>query len=215
MIRTENVNRAARLAAVRGGARLRARARGRRDGRRGLPHVPPPGAAPVAPEAAVSAYVAEQRAGAARAVEQLRSRFLDREWRLATAIRSEAVRVTDYYDRLGLTAPAALACFGHRVGEWRSKADVCRHRAAAVVEQYNQRVACYWDAVRRHHRDVPDPAPPYLAHWSPAPIALDASWERPVAWLWALEDEGSATARAVELLNVQGRDARSGRGRSR
>lgn len=213
MIRTENVNRVVRQAAAGGWALRAARFRGRRDGRRGLPHVPPRGTAPTGPEAAVSAYVAEQRATAGRAVEQLRSRLLDREWRLVTDIRYQAVQVVDHYDARGLTAPAALARFGQRVGEWRTRADVCRYRAAAVTEQFNQRIACYWDAVRRHHRDVPDPAPPYLAHWTPAPVALDESWSRPDAWLWAATDgtTASATARALRLLNTQGRDGR-GRG---
>ncbi|UED87450.1 hypothetical protein [Streptomyces profundus] len=206
MIRTENVNRVVRQAAAGRWALRGARRQGLRDGARGLPHVPRPGPLPLAAGSAVSSYVTEQRATAGRAVEQLRSRLLHREWRLVTEIRYQAVQVVTHYDARGLTAPAALARFGQRVGEWRTKAEVCRYRAGAVTEQFNQRIACYWDAVRHHHRDVPDPAPAYLAHWAPAPVELDATWLRPDGWLTLTDGTSvSATGRALELLDGHGR----------
>ncbi|WP_062212882.1 hypothetical protein [Streptomyces sp. NBRC 109706] len=213
MIRTENVNRVARQAAAGHRALRKARAQGLRDGARGLPHVPAPEPRSVSPGSAVSAYVTEQRATAQRAVEQLRSRLLRREWRLVTEIRYQAVQVVTHYDERGLTAPAALARFGQRVGEWRTKADLCRYRATAVTEHFNQRIACYWDAVRHNHRDVPDPAPAYLAHWAPAPVELDAGWLRPDSWLTTADGtSASATGRALWLLDTHGgTDPKGGR----
>ncbi|WP_165955967.1 hypothetical protein [Streptomyces hainanensis] len=203
MIRTENVNRVVRNAVPPRTALWGARIRGRRDGRQGLPHVPPPTEA-IDQRAVVTAFVREQRATADRAVEQLRSRMLDRERRLITDIRREAVSVVRRYDGLGRPAPAALAGFGERVGEWRAKADVCRCRAVAVTAVIDQLICCYWDAVRRHHRDIPDPAPAHLAHWAPARLELDASWRESDSWL--IEPtavEFSRTARALAILDAR------------
>jgi hypothetical protein len=210
MIRTENIGRAVRRAEPPVTALWAARIKGRRDGFRGLPHVPPPAPLPPGAEVAVTGYIRQQRATAGRAAEQLRARLLDREWRLIADIRSQAVQVVTQYDVRGRPAPAALARFGRQVGEWRTKADVCRCRALAVHERINQQIACYWDAVRRHHRDVPDPAPAHLAHWAPARLELDPSWYRPDVWLSGSATPVSATARALEVLDTQGRPAAKG-----
>lgn len=206
MIRTESVGRVVRRAEPPWRARWTARTRGRRDGYRGLPHVPEFVPVLPGPEAPVTDYIRERQATARRAVEQLRSRLLDREWILITDIRRQAVLVVTQYDVRRQPAPAALAGFGGRVAEWRTKADVCRCRATAVTEQINQQIACYWDALRRHHRDVPEPAPAYLARWAPAPLELDPGWRQPDTWL---SDPGtptatvSALARALQLLDTQ------------
>ncbi|MEO3753746.1 hypothetical protein [Streptomyces sp. B6B3] len=181
-------------------ARWAASLHGWRDGRHGLPHVPPP-PAPSEPRA-VTPYISEQRATARRAIEQLRARLMYRERHLVTEIRRRAAHVVAEYDHRGRPAPAALAGFGERVGEWRAQVDVCRYRATAVTEQINQQIARYWDAVRRNHRDVPDPPPAYLEHWGPAPLLLDASWEHPDSWLCPPGTEvPTALARALELLD--------------
>ncbi|GAB2881051.1 hypothetical protein [Streptomyces mayteni] len=214
MIRTDNVNRVVRNAVPPRTALWAARIRGRRDGRSGLPHVPEPTDLPLAQGTVVTAFVREQRATAYRAVEQLRSRTLDRERRLITRIRREAVHVVERYEGRGRPAPAALAGFGERVGEWRAKADVCRCRAVAVTEEINQLVCCYWDAVRRHHRDIADPAPPHLAHWAPARLELDATWRESDSWLIEpAAGELSHTARALAILDAEPTAARPRRGR--
>lgn len=205
VIKTENVRRVVQRARLTRWAQWTARIRGWRDGRSGLPHVPPPGPLPVGQESTVTPYIREQRATARRAVEQLRSRLLHRQQRLITDIRYQAAQVVAQYDARRQPAPAALARFGARVGEWHAEVDVCRHRAAAVHEQVNQQIAGYWDAVRRHHRDVPDPAPAHLDHWAPAPLELDPSWHRPDSWLAdPAAGTGDVTARALELLGRQG-----------
>ncbi|MDT0318974.1 hypothetical protein [Streptomyces millisiae] len=214
MIRTENVNRVVRHAAPPRTALWAARIRGWRDGRRGLPHVPPPTDIPLGPGTVVTAFVREQRATADRAVEQLRSRMLDRERRLITGIRYQAVHVVEQYDGRSRPAPAALARFGERVGEWRAKADVCRCRAVAVTERANQVISCYWDAVRRYHRDVPDPAPAHLAHWAPARLELDVSWRESDSWLVEpATGRTSVTARALEILDTRPTAGRTRGGR--
>ncbi|MDT0309012.1 hypothetical protein RM780_18900 [Streptomyces sp. DSM 44917] len=209
MIRTESVGRVVRRAAPPHLARWTARHRGRRDGLAGIPHVPPQGQV----ESPETPFVREQHATARRAAEQLRSRLLDREWRLVADLRYQAVQVVAQYDVRGREAPAGLAKFGARVGEWRAKADVCRYRARAVTEHANQQLARYWDEVRRHHRDLPDPAPAYLAGWGPARVELDPSWADPDLWLSAptggpeaeAPPGASAIHRALYLLDNQGR----------
>ncbi|RKN46693.1 hypothetical protein [Streptomyces hoynatensis] len=202
MIGTESVGRVVRRAAPPRWGRWAAWLHGLRDGRRGLPDVPPPPALPEH-QAAVTPYVTEQQATARRAVEQLRARLMYRERRLIADLGTRAVHVVIEYRERGRPAPAALAGFGERVAEWHAHADVCRCRAAAVLEQVNQHLARYWDAVRRHHPDVPDPAPAHLAHWGPAPLRLDPSWDRPDSWL-APRDAATATVltRALELLDA-------------
>ncbi|MFB7543379.1 hypothetical protein ACFC0N_26240 [Streptomyces zaomyceticus] len=150
MIATDQIRGPARRARLGRVTALRARRRGRLDapGLRPLldPPQPEPGALLELPDI-VTPFVMETRAGALRAVGQLRSRLLRDERRAIIGIHAESVRVVTQYDVRNVPSPAALARYGATVGAWRADAEVCRARASALTHEANQRLACYWDAV--------------------------------------------------------------------
>ncbi|MER5932059.1 hypothetical protein [Streptomyces sp. NPDC002054] len=153
MIATDQIRGPARRARLGRVTAARARRRGRLDApglRPLLPVLPASGPGPGAlldlPEI-VTPFVMETRAGALRAVGQLRSRLLRDERRAIIRIHAESVRVVTQYDVRDEPSPAALARYGAMVGAWRADAEVCRARAAALTHEANQRLACYWDAV--------------------------------------------------------------------
>ncbi|MFG2900918.1 hypothetical protein ACGFZH_28010 [Streptomyces zaomyceticus] len=150
MIATDQIRGPARRARLGRVTALRARRRGRLDapGLRPLllPPQPEPGVLLELPDI-VTPFVMETRAGALRAVGQLRSRLLRDERRAIIGIHAESVRVVTQYDVRNVPSPAALARYGATVGAWRADAEVCRARASALTHEANQRLACYWDAV--------------------------------------------------------------------
>ncbi|MEV4939306.1 hypothetical protein [Streptomyces zaomyceticus] len=150
MIATDQIRGPARRARLGRVTALRARRRGRLDapGLRPLllPPQPEPGVLLELPDV-VTPFVMETRAGALRAVGQLRSRLLRDERRAIIGIHAESVRVVTQYDVRNVPSPAALARYGATVGAWRADAEVCRARASALTHEANQRLACYWDAV--------------------------------------------------------------------
>ncbi|MFH9727384.1 hypothetical protein ACH4M4_31095 [Streptomyces sp. NPDC017254] len=149
MIATDQIRGPARRARLGRVTALRARRRGRRDAPGLRPLLLPPPEAGVLPDLPdiVTPFVMETRAGALRAVGQLRSRLLRDERRAIIGIHAESVRVVTQYDVRAVPSPAALARYGATVGAWRADAEVCRARASALTHEANQRLACYWDAV--------------------------------------------------------------------
>ncbi|MBP8538000.1 hypothetical protein GWI24_34030, partial [Streptomyces sp. MK37H] len=146
MITTDSVNGVVRRGRLGRTARFAARWRGRRDGARGVPRVPlpappeeergkmpPPAIEPPAPELLITPYVMEVRTGARRATEQMRAALIGREHALLSRLRAESVRVVTQYDVREDPRPAALARYGHWMGQWRTSVDRCRSHAQAVV----------------------------------------------------------------------------------
>ncbi|QES47250.1 hypothetical protein DEJ50_04795 [Streptomyces venezuelae] len=152
MIATDQIRGPARRARLGGMTAARARRRGRLDApglRPLLPALPlpEPGTALLDLPEIVTPFVMETRAGALRAVGQLRSRLLRDQRRAIIRIHAESVRVVTQYDVRAEPSPAALARYGAMVGAWRADAGLCRARATALTHEANQRLACYWDAV--------------------------------------------------------------------
>ncbi|GGZ56285.1 hypothetical protein GCM10010387_57870 [Streptomyces inusitatus] len=236
MIRSDSVNTVARQGALGPFARTAAARRGRRDGARGVPRVPlaaagaaPPGigtgtgtgigAVPVplavlpdTDPVLLTPYVTVVRQTARRATEQLRATLIRREHGLLTRLRAESVRVVTQYDVRLDPMPAALARYGHWVGQWRTSTDVCRSRAQAVVDRSNQQLACYWEGLCASHQQLSrlgrGPGP----DWLPGRMELDESWRRPETWL--LDDDadaGTATSRALRILDRQNSGSAGGR----
>ncbi|GAA2198439.1 hypothetical protein [Streptomyces bangladeshensis] len=168
-------------------------------------------------------YILGLRARVHRDTAGLRSRLLAAHHGLYVRIQAESVRVVTQYDERAEPAPAALARYGERVGQWRSAAAVCRQQAQQLVGDANQLIACYWDAAwRRTRRDghVDGPRP---TNWLPGEIELDHTWahldDSLLSDRWyAPEGAGrnadpSAVARALHILDhqaVRGGGATSG-----
>ncbi|GAA2260414.1 hypothetical protein GCM10010232_59480 [Streptomyces amakusaensis] len=226
MIRSDSVNAVARQGVLGGFARTAAVRRGRRDGARGIPRVPlaavaaaPPGTGPaplaVLPDTdplLLTPYVTVVRQTARRATEQMRATLIRREHGLLTRLRAESVRVVTQYDVRLDPMPAALARYGHWVGQWRTSTEVCRSRAQAVVDRSNQQLACYWEGLCGSHQQLSrlgrGPGP----EWLPGRMELDESWRRPEVWL--LDDDadaGTATSRALRILDRQNSGPAGGR----
>jgi hypothetical protein len=157
------------------------------------------------PDTVVTPYVREVRSTARRATEQMRSALISEQYELISRLHAESVRVVNQYDVLKDPMPAALARFGHWVGQWRTSTDLCRSRAQAVIDQANQQLDCYWGAVRKAHPRLVDPRRGEPTRWLPGRVELDDSWHRPGIWL--LSDDGGqatdATSRALEILEQQ------------
>jgi hypothetical protein len=203
-------------------ARVRAGWRGRRDGTRGIPSVPwavrpfawqpyneaaygpaPDGVLPD-PDLVVTAYVMEVRSTARLAAEQLRSALIADQHELISRLRAESVRVVTQYDVRQDPMPAALARFGHWVGQWITSTDLCRSHARDVVEQANRQLGCYWDAVRKAHPHLVDPKRGEPTRWLPGRVELDESWHRPGIWLLSDDGrQGAVTSRALQILEQQ------------
>ncbi|MEU5614675.1 hypothetical protein AB0H03_39325 [Streptomyces sparsogenes] len=230
MITSDSVNGVARRGGLGPTARLRARHRGRRDAARGVPRIAftvaatppgggpdgmPPSIEPPAPEVLITPYVMEVRTAARRATEQLRSSLIGREQALISRLRAESVRVVTQYDVREDPRPAALARYGLWVGQWRTSVDRCRSHAQAVVDQANQRLACYWDGVRASHPHFGRLARRPPGDWLPGRVELDPSWHRPDIWLLADDEHArTATSRALQILerqNTYRADGRSAR----
>jgi hypothetical protein len=222
MITTDSAGGAVGRKAFGRAARVRAGWRGRRDGTRGIPSVPwavrpfawqpyngaahgpaPDGVLPD-PDLVVTAYVMEVRSTARLAAEQLRSALIAGQRELISRLRAESVRVVTQYDVRQDPMPAALARFGHWVGQWTTSTDLCRSHAQDVVEQANRQLGCYWAAVRKAHPHLVDPKRGEPTRWLPGKVELDESWHRPGIWL--LSDDGgqaAVTSRALRILEEQ------------
>ncbi|MGY0060213.1 hypothetical protein ACWY4P_27330 [Streptomyces sp. LZ34] len=229
MITSDSVNRVVRRGRLGPTARVRAKWRGKRDGDRGVPHLPlpeatsPPGGQgydvpvspplePPDPQLLVTPYVMEVRATARRATEQLRASLIGREHALVSRVRAESVRVVTQYDVRQDPRPAALARYGHWVGEWRTSVDRCRSHAQAVVDHANQQLACYWDGVRGSHPHLARLPRRLPADWLPGRVELDGSWHQPDVWLLADDERAqTATSRALQILERQNADRADGR----
>ncbi|WP_262701155.1 MULTISPECIES: hypothetical protein [Streptomyces] len=225
MITTDSVNGVVRRGRLGRTARFAARWRGRRDGARGVPRVPlpappeeergktpPPPIEPPAPELLITPYVMEVRTGVRRATEQMRAALIGREHALLSRLRAESVRVVTQYDVREDPRPAALARYGHWMGQWRTSVDRCRSHAQAVVDQANQRLACYWDAVRETHHQLSRLPRRPPGDWLPGRVELDGSWYQPDVWLLDDDDSaGTATSRALHILERQNTDRVDGR----
>ncbi|MER5766903.1 hypothetical protein [Streptomyces sp. NPDC001985] len=210
MIRADSVNAVARRGRLGRTTRTVAGWRGRRDGARGVPRVPltPADGPPAGPADTdlllVTPYVTEVRETARRTTEQMRSALILRKRELIARLRSESVRVVNQYDIRAEPLPAALARYGHWVGEWRTSTDLCRSRAQAVIDRSNQQLACYWEAVWITHPQLSRLGRRPSADWLPGRTALDDSWRRPEIWL--LDDDetdSTATSRALRILDRQ------------
>ncbi|MGW6456740.1 hypothetical protein ACWF94_12590 [Streptomyces sp. NPDC055078] len=223
MIRADSVNRVVRQGRLGRLARATASRRGRRDGAQGTPRVllaeaarrygdvdeVPLSALPDA-ELLITPYVVEVRTTARRTTEQMRSALIRREHELISLLRAESVRVVNQYCVREDPMPAALARYGHWVGQWRTSTDHCRAHAQAVVDQANQQLTCYWDALLATHPQLSRLARRPPADWLPGRMELDGSWRAPGVWL--LDDDesgGTATARALRILDRQNTGART------
>ncbi|MFI2210547.1 hypothetical protein [Streptomyces sp. NPDC020141] len=217
MIRADNVNAAARRGRLGRTARTLAGLRGRRDGKRGVPRVPLALAevsATLLPDtdpALVTPYVTQVRQTARRTTEQMRAALIRRERELIARLRAESVRVVTQYDVRREPMPAALARYGHWVGEWRTSTDLCRSQAQAVTDRANQQLACYWDGLCAAHRQLSRLGGRPSADWLPGRMELDANW-RPEIWLLDDDpDDSTATSRALRILDRQNTGAAGGR----
>ncbi|GGS90867.1 hypothetical protein [Streptomyces cinerochromogenes] len=209
---------------------LRARFHGRRDaaGLRELLRDTAAGRTPA--DTGLPPYVLGLHARVRRGSARLRSRTLAAHRDLYVRIQAESVRVVTQYTVRRDPAPAALARYGRSVAEWRSAAAVCRQQAQQLVDEANQLIACYWDAVWTRAQadgggdgEAGGPPPGRL----PGEITLDPTWanldDSLLSDRWyAPQDVGrhadpSAVAQALHILDhqtVPGADATSGaRGR--
>ncbi|MER6916533.1 hypothetical protein ABT354_33180 [Streptomyces sp. NPDC000594] len=210
MIRTDNVNGVARRGRLGRTAGLLAGRRGRRDGARGIPRLPHHDGEPLVIGLAetdhllVTPYVTAIRMGARRSTEQMRAALIRRERNRIAVLRAESVRVITQYDIRREPMPAALARYGRWVAEWRTRTDLCRAHAQAVVDRANQLLACYWGGVLAEHETLGLVERRPVPEWLPGRVELDSTWRHPDVWL--LDDDttgATATSRALWLLDRQ------------
>ncbi|MFF5533411.1 hypothetical protein ACFY71_13125 [Streptomyces cinerochromogenes] len=211
---------------------VRARFHGRRDAA-GLREFLADAAAGRTPaDNSLPPYILGLHARVRRGSARLRSRTLAAHRDLYVRIQAESVRVVTQYTVRRDPAPAALARYGKSVAEWRSAAAVCRQQAQQLVDEANQLIACYWDAVWTRAQDnggggdggAGGPRPPGRL---PGEITLDHTWtdldDGLLSDRWYAPEGGrrhadpSAVAQALHILDhqaVPGADATSGaRGR--
>ncbi|GLF96576.1 hypothetical protein [Streptomyces yaizuensis] len=215
MISTDSVNGVARRGRLGRTAAFLAGRRGRRDGARGIPRLPHRDGVPLAAGLAetdqllVTPYVTTIQMGARRSTEQMRAALIRREQKRIAQLRAESVRVVTQYDIRREPLPAALARYGRWVGEWRTRTDLCRARAQAVVDRANQQLACYWHGVLLEHEPLSLLERRPVPEWLPGRVELGVDWRLPDVWLLDDDDSGaSATSRALCLLDSQGLEPR-------
>jgi hypothetical protein len=203
---------------------------GRRDGRRGLPQVPagltPQGRLPPA----VPDYTELLRAQVAEAAACCHEQIFREGSRLAVEVFQAAGAVVAR-QRAAASPEAGGPRLRHALSVWTALCKVHGAAIKAAEHRADQRMTCYWNAVRHHHSDLraisaerrsrlvtlwSQPGHPVrevaadLAEWSPERIRLDPAWPEPLELLrqWAVTRSDSdayhygVLVEALELLNI-------------